>query len=84
MHSLTGGQIQALRNLADKRTGNVTAFLNIADARALVEIGFASRSRQGWDITEEGAAHLATLEPAPQEACSVEALHPGAAPEGQD
>ena len=28
----------------------------------LTELGFASRSRQGWDITGEGSAHLARLD----------------------
>jgi hypothetical protein len=56
---LTDGQLHALRNLADKRAGNITAFVNIADARQLTELGLAIRSRQGWDITAAGLERLA-------------------------
>jgi hypothetical protein len=59
---LTPGQTSALRNLALKSGGNVTAFVNIADARALTDLGLARRSRQGWDITAAGAAYLARLD----------------------
>ena len=58
MDALTEGQVRALRNLADKREGNVTAFLRIADAQQLTELGLAMRSRQGWDITAAGSAYL--------------------------
>lgn len=61
MHDLTDGQLSALRNLARKRSGGVTPFLNIADAQHLTEIGFAARNRQGWEITHAGAAHLNML-----------------------
>ena len=59
---LTAAETAALRNLADKRTGSLTAFVNIADARRLTELGLAQRSRQGWDITPEGAAYLTSLD----------------------
>ena len=59
---LTAAETAALRNLAEKRTGSLTAFVNIADARRLTELGLARRSRQGWDITPEGVAHLHGLE----------------------
>lgn len=65
MVSLTDTELHALRNLADKRGGAVTAFLRIADAQRLTELGLASRSRQGWDITPEGSAFLARLNPGP-------------------
>ena len=58
MDLLTESQMGALRNLAEKRDGKVTAFLNIADAQHLTELGLASRSRQGWDITAAGSAYL--------------------------
>lgn len=45
--NLTDGQLRALRNLADKRAGNITAFVNIADARHLTELGLATCGRQG-------------------------------------
>jgi hypothetical protein len=57
--SLTDGQLHALRNLGDKHAGNLTAFVNIADARHLTELGLAIRTRQGWDITDAGLARLA-------------------------
>ena len=60
--SLTAGQLRALRNLADKRSGNITAFVNIADARHLTELGLAIRSRQGWDITAAGLACIAVAD----------------------
>lgn len=66
---LTAAETAALRNFAEKRTGSLTAFVNIADARRLTELGLAQRSRQGWDITPEGAAYLASLD--------VEARPPG-------
>jgi hypothetical protein len=62
MITLTQTELSALRNLAAKSGGAVTAFLNIADAQHLTELGLASRSRQGWDITPLGSAYLAELE----------------------
>jgi hypothetical protein len=63
MDDLTSGQLEALRNLARKKAGDSVAFINIADARALTELGLAQRSREGWDLTPEGAALLAQLGP---------------------
>ncbi|WP_395671224.1 hypothetical protein [Phenylobacterium sp.] len=60
---LTASETAALRNLAEKKAGTLTAFVNIADARRLTELGLAQRSQQGWDITPEGAAYLASLGP---------------------
>ena len=57
--TITESQIEALRNLAVKRTGDMKAFVNIADAQRLTELGLASRSRQGWDITALGSSYLA-------------------------
>lgn len=62
MDNLTDGQLRALRNLAEKHAGNVTAFVNIADARHLTSMGLANRSRQGWDITAAGLAHLEAVD----------------------
>ena len=45
MNDLTSGQIEALRDLARKRDGESVPFVNIADARALTELGMAERSR---------------------------------------
>ncbi|HXQ17484.1 MAG TPA: hypothetical protein VN814_22940 [Caulobacteraceae bacterium] len=62
MTTLSETELRVLRNLAAKRAGNLTPFINIADAQRLTEHGFAARSRQGWDITREGAAYLAELD----------------------
>lgn len=66
MVDLTDAELHALRNLAKKRLGTVTPFLNIAAAQRLTDLGLASRSRQGWDITPAGSALLARLNPAPR------------------
>lgn len=58
--TLSEGQLTALRNLSLKRAGKPVDFINIADARALTELGLAIRSREGWEITSEGEARLAT------------------------
>lgn len=55
---LSDGQLSALKNLSLKSEGALTAFVNIADARQLTELGLAVRSRQGWDITAAGIAWL--------------------------
>lgn len=65
MRPLTDGELRALRNLAEKSAGKVTAFLRIADAQSLTELGLATRSHQGWDITAAGAAYLNRLAPDP-------------------
>lgn len=66
MDDLTSGQLHALHNLARKQTGQDVPFVNIADARVLTELGLAARSREGWDITSEGQALLASLNDPPQ------------------
>lgn len=57
--TLTSRQLEALRNLARKKAGEVVDWINIADARGLTDLGLAERSREGWDITPEGEAALA-------------------------
>lgn len=59
MADLTDAQLNALQNLALKKTGKEAPFINIGAARALTEMGLAERSREGWDITPEGSALLA-------------------------
>jgi hypothetical protein len=59
MMALSEGQLTALRNLASKQAGKPVDFINIADARALTELGLAIRSREGWDITPAGGEALA-------------------------
>jgi hypothetical protein len=63
MDDLTASQLHALQNLSRKRAGEEVPFVNIGDARALTELGFAERSREGWDITPTGAAFLARQAP---------------------
>src|SRR3954451_3933989 len=63
MDDLTTPQLHALRNMARKKAGEDVAFVKIADAQALTELGLAERSREGWDITAAGAAVLARLAP---------------------
>ncbi len=55
---LSAGQHVALRNLAAKLAGEEVGWINIADARALSELGLAERNREGWRITDEGKAAL--------------------------
>jgi hypothetical protein len=45
-----------LHNLADKQAGHEVDWINIADARALTELGLARRNRGGWETTTEGLA----------------------------
>lgn len=63
MDDLTTSQLHALQNLSRKRAGEDVPFVNISDARALTELGFAERSREGWDITATGSAFLARQAP---------------------
>jgi hypothetical protein len=76
MNDLTEGQMHALRNLADKHAGQLTAFVNIADARHLVELGLANRTRQGWDITKAGLARLGGVNGRSHDLDGVTELHP--------
>jgi hypothetical protein len=57
---LSPSQFTALRNLARKRDGEAVDWINIADARALTDLGFAERGRAGWTITPAGSAALET------------------------
>jgi hypothetical protein len=59
MRELSEVQLRTLGQLARKKAGDAVAFVNIAAARALSEMGLASRSHEGWDITAEGSAELA-------------------------
>lgn len=58
MADLTDRQRTALANLARKKAGEMVDWINIADARALTDLGLAERSQEGWDITPEGEAAL--------------------------
>ncbi|MFI4973415.1 MAG: hypothetical protein ACHP84_02625 [Caulobacterales bacterium] len=59
MVDLTSGQLETLQDLARKKAGESVGYVNIADARALTDLGLAQRSRAGWYITPEGTALLA-------------------------
>ena len=65
MTELTEQQLTALRNLDRKRAGESVDFINIADARALTEAGFALRQASGWRISDRGMALLQSLTPSP-------------------
>ncbi len=57
--ALTPGQAVALGNLSRKKAGEQVDWINIADARALTDLGFAERNGGGWAITPAGVAELA-------------------------
>jgi hypothetical protein len=63
--ALTPGQITALKNLALKQAGKPVDWINIADARALTDLGLAERGREGWTINAAGSATLAALKDEP-------------------
>lgn len=54
--TISDKELAALHNLADKQAGRDVDWINIADARALTELGFARRTRGGWEITPQGLA----------------------------
>jgi hypothetical protein len=56
---LSDRQFTALHNLARKQAGEDVGWINIADARAVEQLGLAERTGEGWQITPEGAAALA-------------------------
>lgn len=60
--ALSDGQRLALANLARKQAGEEVDWINIADARALTDLGFAQRERGGWTITAQGQAALKDTE----------------------
>ena len=55
---LSDAQIDALRNLARKKAGEVVGWIGIAEARGLTDLGFATRNRSGWQITDAGVLML--------------------------
>jgi hypothetical protein len=56
---LSDAQLDALRNLARKKAGEVVGWIGISEARGLTDLGFATRNRSGWQITDAGALVLA-------------------------
>lgn len=60
--SLSDGQLTALRNLARKQAGEDVDWINISDARALTDLGYAQRDRAGWTITTEGLSALKVID----------------------
>jgi len=59
---LPPGQFTALSNLQRKKAGEVVDWINISDARALTDLGFAERTGGGWVITAAGTAVLLASE----------------------
>ena len=58
MAVLSQAQFDALSNLARKKAGDEVGWVAIAEARELTDLGFALRTRSGWEITEAGEAVL--------------------------
>ena len=65
MDELSEIDLHALQILAEKKAGKAVPFINIAAARRLTDLGLASRSHEGWDITPAGSAALARRAPPP-------------------
>jgi hypothetical protein len=65
MDPLSESDLHALQILAEKKAGNAVPFINIAAARRLTDLGLATRSHEGWDITAEGGSVLARRAPPP-------------------
>lgn len=59
MTNLSDAHLDALANLQRKARGRQVYWINIADARALVDFGLALKTRQGWALTPAGEAQLA-------------------------
>jgi hypothetical protein len=57
--TLSPSQLVALKNLARKKAGDAVDWINIADARALTDLGLAERNGGGWVITAAGTVALA-------------------------
>ena len=55
---LSAPLLAALDNLGRKKAGQEVDWINIADARALTDLGLAERTGAGWIITAAGAAAL--------------------------
>ena len=77
--NLSPRQRTALHNLSRKEAGEDVDWINIADARALTELGLAVRSREGWAITPAGQAVLKGVDPA-----AATPLRPVASPDRAD
>lgn len=56
--ALSPGQFTALSNLQRKKAGQAVDWINISDARALTDLGFAERTGGGWVITAAGTTVL--------------------------
>jgi len=56
--TLSDSLLAALENLGRKKAGQDVDWINIADARALTDLGLAERARGGWIITPAGASVL--------------------------
>ena len=56
--TLSDGQLVALRNLSKKKAGAIVGWIDIAEARALTDLGLAARTAGGWRITPEGEERL--------------------------
>lgn len=64
---LTDLEWHTLELLAQKKAGENVAFVKIAAARTLCDLGLATRSHEGWDITPLGSSQLARRAGPPSE-----------------
>jgi len=55
---LSPAQFDALSNLARKKAGDEVGWVAIAQARELTDLGYAMRTRSGWEITDAGETAL--------------------------
>jgi hypothetical protein len=79
--TISDKEMAALINLADKQAGRDVDWINIADARALTELGLARRNRGGWEITPEGLALVKTRGGGPTLVARGDPAGPETAPE---
>jgi hypothetical protein len=56
--ALSAALLAALQNLGRKKAGLDVDWINIADARALTDLGLAERTAAGWIITPAGSVAL--------------------------
>lgn len=64
--TLSAPLLAALQNLGRKKAGQEVDWINIADARALTDLGLAERTPAGWIITAAGTAALDALDERPR------------------
>jgi hypothetical protein len=74
--TISDKEMEALQNLADKQGGKDVDWINIADARALTELGLARRTGGGWEITPMGLAVVKRQASTPTLVAQNDPAHP--------